>query len=271
MKQILKEPQIKLDGLKKESTVQSIHRAAEILNCISNGANSVTNIANKCSLSKSTAHRLLKALSESEMVIQDPINHQYFLGYAIIKLISTPLTTQEYLTSCASEEMTWLSESTGETVSLGIKMGVKSIIIHVVTSKSELKVEGTNFKIRPIHLGVDGTVLLSQLDDYQVSNILDNMRYELNARPHKVNPEVLIKKIQMVRRVGYAVGNDELNLGVACISAPIKNYALPASLNLLGPEIRMKNHTQSFIQLVKKCADKISQKLIRQNDAGLPF
>lgn len=270
MEQGLKKSQTRTDGIKKESAVQSIRRAAEILNCISNGVNSVTNIAKKCGLSKSTTHRLLKALSESEMVMQDTANRQYFLGYAIIKLISTPLTTQEYLTSCASEEMNLLSESTGESVSLGIKMGVNSIVIHVVTSKSELKVEGTNFKIKPIHIGVDGSVLLSQLDDYQVSNIVDNLRYELDAKSSRVSPEDLIKKVQMARRLGYAVGNDELNLGVTCISAPIRNYALPTVLNLVGPEIRMRNRMQTLINAVKECAEKISLKLSRQSDTGSP-
>ncbi len=268
MEQNFKKTQTKPEVSKKESAVQSIRRAADVLNCISNGVNSVTNIAKKCGLSKSTVHRLLKALNESEMVMQDLTNHQYYLGYAIIKLISTPLTTQEYLTSCASEDMNLLSESTGETVNLGIKMGVNSIIIHVVTSKSELKVEGANFKIRPIHEGVDGSVLLSQLDDYQVSNILDNIKYELNTKPNKVNPEDLIKRVQTARRLGYAVGNDEQTLGVTCVSAPIRNYALPVALTLIGPEIRMKTRIPSLVQAVKECAEKISLKLVRPNDTG---
>jgi predicted transcriptional regulator len=69
---------------KKETAVQSIKRASAILNCISDGTNSVTDIATKCDLSKSTVHRLLKALCESELVMQDTLNHQYFLGYSII-------------------------------------------------------------------------------------------------------------------------------------------------------------------------------------------
>jgi DNA-binding IclR family transcriptional regulator len=57
-------------GGQKENGVQSIRRAAEILNCISSGTNSVTDIANKCNLSKSTVHRLLKALAEPELLMQ---------------------------------------------------------------------------------------------------------------------------------------------------------------------------------------------------------
>ena len=253
------------DKGKKETAVQSVRRAAEILDCISEGISSVTDIAEKCGLSKSTVHRLLKALGESELVMQDPVNHQYFLGYSIIKLISTPLATQEYLTSCASEEMNRLSEATGETVSLGIKMGMKSVNIHVVTSKSDLKVDGANLRIRPIHLGVDGTILLSQLDDYQVTNILNNLRTESKDRTGKFKTEDLLARIQSARRQGYAMGNSEVTLGVTCISAPVKNYALPAVLNLVGPEIRMKPVAMGLIQQVVDCAARISDKLKERN------
>jgi IclR family transcriptional regulator, KDG regulon repressor len=264
-----KNTDVSAESVKKENAVQSVRRAAEILNCISNGISSVTEIAAKCGLSKSTVHRLLKALGESELVMQDPVNHQYFLGYAIIKLISTPLATQEFLTSCAAAEMTRLSELTGETVSLGIKMGMKSVNIHVVTSKSDLKVDGANLRIRPIHLGIDGSMLLSQLDDYQVSNILDNIRLELKTKPEKFKTRELLARIQAARQQGYAIGNSELTLGVTCISAPVKNYALPAALSLVGPEVRMKPNIKKLVREVVECAARISAKLKERANTGL--
>jgi DNA-binding IclR family transcriptional regulator len=253
------------NGVKKETAVQSVRRAAEILNCISNGISSVTDIAEKCGLSKSTVHRLLQALGDAELVMQDPTTHHYFLGYSIIKLISTPLATQEYLTRCASDEMNRLSEATGETASLGIKMGMKSVNIHVVTSKSDLKVDGANLRVRPVYFGVDGSVLLSQLDDYQVSNILNTIRLELKARREKIDFEELMARIRSIRRKGYAVGDSELTFGVTCISASIKNYALPAVLNLVGPGIRMKPELPALTRQVVACADRISARLKEWN------
>ncbi len=249
----------------KETAVQSIKRAAEILDCISDGINSVTEIALKCDLSKSTVHRLLKALCESELVMQDPFNHQYFLGYSIIKLISTPMATQEFLTNCAADEMGRLSESSGETVSLGIKMGLKNINIHVVTSKSDLKVDGAKFRIRPVQMGVDGLVLLSQLDDKQVGNILHTIQPDLKSKNSKTASLDLINKIKQIRSLGFAIGHSELTLGVTCISAPLKNYALPAVLNMVGPEIRMKPKIQSLTADLITTAGRISNILASRN------
>jgi IclR family KDG regulon transcriptional repressor len=250
----------------KETAVQSIRRAADILNCISDNVNSVTDIATKCSLSKSTVHRLLRALSESELVMQDPISHKYFLGDLIIKLISTPLTTQEYLTSCARHEMNRLAESTGETVSLGIKMGLKNINIHVINSKNDLKVDGANLRIRPVYEGIDGLVLLSQLDDHQIANILNNINREPRIKKETIKPEALISKIQQIRQQGYAYSNSELSLGVTCISAPVKNYSLPAVLNLVGPEFRMKPRMADFTRELLKSTTHISDNLSTWHD-----
>jgi IclR family transcriptional regulator, KDG regulon repressor len=249
----------------KESAVQSIRRSAEILNCISNGINSVTGIASHCRLSKSTVHRLLKALGESELVMQDPISHQYYLGYFIIKLLSSPQTTQQHLTTCAAEEMSRLSDITGETVSLGIKMGLKAINIHVVNSKSDLKVDAANMRIKPVYLGVDGKVLLSQLDDFQLSTILANMHLELKTRPGRVDPEKLKAQIKLVSRRGYAIGHSESTAGVTFISAPIKNYVMPAVVNLIGPEIRMKPRLAEFTRELLDCTARISQRIAQSH------
>ena len=256
-------------GYKKETTVQSVYRAAEILDCVSKGISSIADISEKCRLSKSTVYRLLKALGESEMVMQDPVSRQYFLGYSIIRLISAPLATQQYLTSCASEEMRRLSEVTGETVSLGIKMGVMGVNIHVVTSPSDLKVDGANFRVRPIYIGVDGSVLLSQLDDYQVSSILKSYQLQLNTKTENIDIVALTSKIQAVRRQGYAIGDSEQTFGVTCISAPVKNYALPVVLNLIGPAIRVKPRVKEMTDELVKSAARISDKLKEWNSINV--
>jgi DNA-binding IclR family transcriptional regulator len=254
---------------KKGNAVQSIRRAAEILNCVSEGISSVTDIAQKCKLSKSTVHRLLKALGESALVMQDPVNHQYFLGYSIIKLIYNPLATQEYLTRCVSDEMIRLSEITGESVSLGIKMGMRNVNIHAVDSNSPLKAVGTTFKIRPMHLGADGGVLLSQIEDNQVLNILNNIRLELKTKSEDINIEELMTKIHAILQQGFAVGYNEFTTGVTCISVPIRNYVLPTVLNLVGPEIRMKPNITKLIHEVVEYAARISDKLKQWNTLGL--
>jgi DNA-binding IclR family transcriptional regulator len=71
--------------------------------------------------------------------------------------------------------------------------------------------------------------------------------------------------------LGFAIGHSELTLGVTCISAPLKNYALPAVLNLVGPEMRMKPKIQSLTADLITTAGRISNILaarISQNQTS---
>ena len=104
-----------LDKVKQKFTVNSIHRAASILDCLINNKNTVTDIANYCKLSKSTVHRLLKALEESDFVLQDPVKRRYYLGYLFTRLASNLQITHDRLITCAIEEMKYLSDIAEET------------------------------------------------------------------------------------------------------------------------------------------------------------
>jgi DNA-binding IclR family transcriptional regulator len=259
MNKISTERRILPDADKKVIAVQSIHRAADILRCISDGINSVTEIAANCNLHKSTVHRLLKALGESDLVIQNPISHQYFLGYLFVKLTLTPATSHEYLIDCAREEMQRLSQLTGETVDLRIKLGLKNIGLDLIQSKNDLVVIGDSLRVRPINIGVDGMVLLSQLRDEELWVVFGNMQLEPVTKRENIDTEDIMPKIKLIRQQGYALISNELIMGVTCICAPIKNYLLPAVLILVGPEIRMKPKIKNLTKELLICAARVSE------------
>lgn len=146
-------------------------------------------------------------------------------------------------------------------------MGLKNIKIHVINSKNDLKVDGANLKMRPVYEGVDGLVLLSQLDDHQIINIVNNINHEPKVKNGMIKLESIINKVQIIRKQGYACSNSELTLGVTCLSAPVKNYSLPAVLNLVGPEFRMKPKMAYFIRELLNCSSRISENISTWHDS----
>jgi hypothetical protein len=54
-----------LESDKKPAALKTVFRVASVLSCLSNGIDSVTDIARICKIHKSTAHRLLQALGEA--------------------------------------------------------------------------------------------------------------------------------------------------------------------------------------------------------------
>ncbi len=245
----------------KATVVQSVNRAADILKCISDGLHSVTEIAAECGLHKSTAHRLLRALEESGLVMQNPVSHQYFLGYLFVKLTLTPDISHEYLIDCAMEEMRSLSKNTGETIDLRIMLGLKNVGLDMVQSKNDFIVVGDSLRIRTMNTGVDSLVLLAQLDDEELKAVLNELYRESGKGRAKSVTGDIMKEIDIIRKKGYVINSNELIMGVTCICAPVKNYLLPAVLVLVGPEVRMKPRIDNLTEELVSCASRVSVKV----------
>lgn len=232
----------------KPAAVKSILRAANILTCISIGIDSLAGIADHCKLSKSTVHRLLKALVESHLIIEDRIRRKYFLGHLITQLLSNPLKTHEYLVVCATEEMKRIANVTQESVTLSILVGLKYVDLHIIQSTHDLRVVEENKELGSIHAGAVGKVLLSQLNRKELKIALKYMRFEPMTEYTVFNEEELLAQIKRIKQQKYAISANERYIGVMGISAPINNYVLPAALGIIGPEVRMRPNLTQFVE-----------------------
>ena len=152
----------------------SISHAAAILLCLSEDIHTVSEIARQCGLGKSTVHRVLKLLEDSDMVMQDPFNRNYYLGSLIARLNSNPLTSHEYLIIFSIEEMKKLSGLFAETVTLDIFIGMQLVPIFEIPSLHDLKVTENKSTGGPLHTGASRKVLLAQLGDKQLASIMDS-------------------------------------------------------------------------------------------------
>jgi IclR family transcriptional regulator, KDG regulon repressor len=243
----------------KPAAVQSIFRAASVLACIGNHMNSMTEIAQSCKLSNSTVHRLLQALEDSNMVIQDPISRRYYFGDLITRLVSDIQVPYEYFITVAKEHMIPLATVTGETISLAVLVGQQYNALYEIPSKYKLRVveAGTN-SIEPLQpAGAAGKVLLSQLSDKElqirVSNILLTNKME--------NVDLYIQEIKRIRKQKYAISHDEVIAGAMCLSAAVTHYISPAVVSIYGPKERVKPHIKRYTTLLLESAQAISKRL----------
>lgn len=246
----------------KSIAVKSLHRAADILNAICNGSSSITEISEICHLSKSTVHRLLQGLTESNLVMQDPVKRRYYLGFFIARMVSKTQISHEYLISCAKQEMERLSQITKETITLSILMGPKYMDMRVVPSRLALRVIESRGEVDEVHRGATGKVLLAQLNDAELEIILRSLKLGSNdiSDYNIVQKDELIAQLKRIKSQGYAVSAGEKIEGGICISAPIQNYILPVSLSIVGPETRMKPNVTEYIKEALHSATSISSK-----------
>jgi IclR family acetate operon transcriptional repressor len=246
---------------KKPIMVKSIDRAAIILHCISDGINTVSDIAAHCRLGKSTVHRLLNALREAGLVMRDPVNRDYLFGDLLSRLVTNPRMTHEYLVRAAAREMAFLADYTKEAVSLGVKSGINFIGLASLPSAHALRVvDDTNFH-GDLYAGASGRVLLSQLGSAEVQRVAQFFQAEFAEGPNRFNEARFLEDIDRIREQGYAVSGGERVYGAMCIAAPVRYYHVPAALSILGPESRLTPHTREYLDLLLAAANRIGQRV----------
>ena len=243
---------------KKPTAIRSVYRAIEILICLSNGINTLTEITTHTGLSKPTVYRLLKTLEELLMVTQNPSSHHYFLGPLIHQIASNPETNHQYLTSCAFEELRRLWDYSSETVELDTMVGIQYTRIYEIPSKHDLKVVNGPDPVGAVYVGAAAKVLLSRLDDDELKAIVRNIKLVRVTEYSVVDRLQLLSQVREVRDRRYAISLGERIPGAMSISAPVNNYFWPVALALTGPETRLRPVYQEVVQEVIASAERIS-------------
>ena len=243
------------------SSYKSIGRVGDILNCLTENINTVTEIANRLGLSKSTASRLLKALEESSLVTQDPTSHKYYLGSFITKIYSSPTAAHMELVQQSVEEMERLASVTQETVFLGVLVGIQYIRLNEIVSKQDLRVYSEKCDLAgPQYRGAVAKVLLSQLNGEALDLALSSHEGS-RAKGNPGDKRDLIAQLAHIRRQGYAISRGERVTGIVSMAVPVANYSFPASLGLLAPELRLGASEASLLETLVESGRILSDRL----------
>jgi len=250
-------------------TVNSIAKGADILRILSDGTDRISDLSERLSLSKSTAHRLLKSLEMSGLVMQDPISRRYYLGSLILDLASKPIIAHQNLTVSAFGEMKRLRDLTRETVVLHIRIGLERICLEELQSLQNIKYTAGKGFVAPIHTGSAGKILLSELEENELQLLMKNIHL-IPIGPNTIrDKKVLLEELKKVKRQGYATSFGERIPGSASISVPIKNYICPVALSVLGPDNRFSLEVMmGFLKEIKESGSRISRSLMEANQKG---
>jgi DNA-binding IclR family transcriptional regulator len=244
-------------------SVRTIARAVDILNALSANVNSISALTRQLKLSKSTVHRLLNALKESGLVMQDSLDHQYYLGHLLIKLAANPFTAHQHLIHCAYEKMKYLRDISEESVTLHIRLGIQRIRLNELTGTHDVRYMGRPTSTDPLWVGSVGKVLLAQIPEDELAVILDNIELVALTPNTITDKRKFRKEIEKVNNQGYATSYGETVVGVSSISVPVKDYVEPVALSILGPEFRFASPMLKFVNELKNSANQISQDFLK--------
>ena len=245
--------------------IHVIDRAAQILDCFGfdHQELSVSEIGAKTNLHRSTAHRILMALEYNDLIQQNPENGKYCLGIKLFRLGHQAVSHLNLREICRPF-LTRIMNETKETVHLAVLDEDQVLYLDKVEGPHALRMPSRVGRRIPTYCTSLGKAMLSFLDDQEVKNIFRNQV----LRPYTANTvktlSQLLTDLRMIRKRGYSVDNEEIEIGLRCVGAPIKDYtgAMVGAISVAAPSARLSSQKiHSVGKLVVTTAEEISEKL----------
>jgi IclR family transcriptional regulator, KDG regulon repressor len=254
---------------KPSNLVQTIERVSLILDMVGRSPRgaSIKDLSIGLELPKGTIHRLLSSLSYFGYIRQDPETKNYFLGLKLMEL-GVLLRDQLDLRKVAQPILRDLAEKTGETAHMVIlEMGEVVYIAKTEATQTtgSLKMVSRMGSRNPPHSCGVGKVLISHFSEEELDNFIREKGLPQRTSNTIVDPTVLRAHLKMVKKQGFAIDDEENELGIRCVAAPVfdgKRRPV-AAVSVSGPALRV---TKKLIQDVLKkevikAAAEISQRL----------
>ena len=247
---------------KDKTAIQVIERMMRLLDVLAQRTEPVSlkELAQATGLHPSTAHRILNDMVIGRFVDRGEQAGSYRLGMRLLELgnlVKARLSVRE----AAIDPMRDLHRRTGQTVNLSVRQGDE--IVYVERSYSErsgMQVVRAIGGRAPLHLTSSGKLFLAHEDPRLVRSYATRTGLAGHTRNSITDSTRLERELAQVRARGYARDNEELEPGVRCIAAAVRDDGgrVVAGLSLSAPSERMQD---DWIDALMVTAGRISAAL----------
>jgi DNA-binding IclR family transcriptional regulator len=262
------------------ATVPAVDRAARILfflmeativkpaagrrNAIS--GRTLTEIYQALGINKSTAHSILNALREFNLVEKNEETGRWTIGFKAFEL-GMAYHRSNPIFGRFDEVANQIRSVCNESVYYGVRRGIRVLYVNVVHERSHaLTVGMMPGDLVPAHSSALGKALLSGMADADIRELYQDEEFERRTERTLADVDSLIREVARVRDEGYAFQNEENESGVCAIAAPIvdPDGKVVASIGVGVPSTRMNLEKRAELAaLLMRGAEELS------GDAGL--
>ncbi len=242
-------------------TIVAVDRALDILlELYKNGEEmGISELSRELNMQKSSVHRTLATLESKNFVYQNLNNGKYWLGlkiYTMGLLVGEKLSMVDIFKPYAKELFNEFREVVNISIlDKDIIDGYKSVIVLKEYDENRVLSVSTNTgSVTDARASSVGKCLLAFSKDVDYKKLLEKP-LEKYTEFTITNREDLLNELQKIKQEGFAIDNEERELGLTCIGAPIldRNGYSIAAISISGPSARMK--MSNFDEKVKKVKD----------------
>ncbi|HCX62808.1 MAG TPA: IclR family transcriptional regulator [Clostridiales bacterium] len=251
--------------MKDNNHVNSIIRAFSILEKFDlvNYEIGISELQEKTKLPFSTLHRILSTMQSIGYISQNKENDKYSLGYKLLILGNNVRFSNE-LKTIAKPYIVKLSEKYNETVHLAIELDNALFCVDKIEVLNRtINVAPYFGKMKSSYASSIGKTILAYKDRKELFQMLQNIELEKLGPNTITDKDELIKELDKVKKLGYAVDNEELEVGLTCVGAPIFDFSgnCIAAVSVSIPNTRLVYSVDVIKDDVIQTANEISKSL----------
>ncbi|WP_432092920.1 IclR family transcriptional regulator [Streptomyces sp. bgisy100] len=237
--------------------VQSLERAFDLLERMADAGGEVglSELSHTSGLPLPTIHRLMRTLVACGYVRQQA-NRRYALGPRLIRLGES---ASRLLGTWARPYLARLVEETGETANMALLDGDEVVYVAQVPSRHSMRMfTEVGRRVLPHSTGV-GKALLADVAPDEVRALLSRTGMPAATEKTITTPEGFLDALRQVREAGYAVDDNEQEIGVRCLAVRVPDSPTAAAISISGPAGRVTEAaTEKIVPVLQEVAAALS-------------
>ena len=224
-------------------SVQSIDRVLDILETLSSVPQGMllTELSAKVGLHVSTTHRLVHMLVDRGYAVKERETGKYRLTLRTFEIGSRVSSVWD-LMSVAKPYLDDLASQSQEAVHLVERDGNGVVYLYKAEPFRQLVRMGSHYGLRnPMYCTGVGKSILALLPEEEVDRIWSSESITAFSPNTITELEQMHRELAQIRQRGYAIDNEEHELGVRCMAVAIRNWeGVPvAAVSISAPASRM--------------------------------
>jgi DNA-binding IclR family transcriptional regulator len=249
----------------KEYSVPSIERALSVLQCLGRSKHgfSISEIGRRLKIPKSSAHLILTTLERRGFLQKNTQTGKYHFGLQMVSLSRSALENLD-LREEAQPFLRCLMQESGLTVHMAVLERDEAVIIEKVEAPGLVRLASWIGRRLDVNCTGVGKVLIAFLPENELNYLLSTKDFARHNGRTIIAKSALRRELTLVKQLGYALDDEEDELGLRCIGAPVfdENQKAVAAISVAGTTSQIAIERVPFLaRMVTRTARGISSRL----------
>ncbi len=251
---------------KAEYIIQAVSHALDLLEQFHGEVDElgVTELSKRLKLHKNNVFRLLATLESRGYIEQNKATENYRLGLKALELGQT-FIKQMGLLRQAKPILEKMVQECNETSYVAIFKDGFSVYLDVVETDLTVRVVSRVGSRLPAYCTAAGKVQMAYMSEEEVDAFLSGREMKAFTPSTITSRDAFKKTLKEVAQKGYAIDDEEMDPGVRCVAAPIRDYTrrIVGALSISGPSMRFAEERieKELVPLISQAAEELSTRL----------